>query len=61
MYATWRQCLLLFFFVDVGVICSVFMPIIAAVLTAAGIAAAGLGCLRWNALRSHKKADAELP
>jgi len=31
------------------------------VLTAAGIAAAGLGCLRWNALRSHKKADAELP
>jgi hypothetical protein len=61
MYATWRQCLLLFFFVDVGVICSVFMPIIAAVLTAAGIAAAGLGCLRLNAVRSHKKADAELP
>lgn len=32
MYAVWKGCVVLFLFVDVGIICSVFMPITVAVL-----------------------------
>lgn len=32
MYAVWKGCVLLFLFVDIGIICSVFMPVAAAVL-----------------------------
>lgn len=35
MYAVWKGCVILFLFVDTGIICSVFMPVIAAVLVPA--------------------------
>lgn len=35
MYAVWKGCVILFLFVDIGIICSVFMPVVAAVLVPA--------------------------
>lgn len=35
MYAVWKGCVILFLFVDIGIICSVFLPLAAAILVPA--------------------------
>ncbi len=60
MYFIWNQCILLFAFVSIGVICSTFMPLLAAVLTAAGLGVLTEVLMDRNSKRAHIAAEERL-
>lgn len=58
MYFVWKTCILLFSFVDVGVILRAFgLPMVVAVSAAAAFGVLTLGMMQVNAQRSHDKAE----
>lgn len=60
MYFIWNNCILLFFFVGIGVICSTFMPLVAAVLTAIGLGILTEVLMARNSKRSHAESEKRL-
>jgi hypothetical protein len=60
MYTAWKGCMLIFLFVDIGVIASVVMPLGAAVGTAAFLAAASIALILLRTKRSQANAGRHL-
>jgi hypothetical protein len=59
MYAAWKGCMLIFLFVDIGVIASVVMPLGAAIATAAFLAAVTIALILLRTRRSEAKLSGE--
>jgi hypothetical protein len=53
MYTVWKGCMLIFLFVDIGIIASVVMPLGAAVGTAAFLAVASVTLILLRTRRSE--------